>query len=374
MVVDDSVVVRGLLARWVDQEPDLRVVASVHTGSEAVDKLDRVNPDVVILDIEMPEMDGLTALPLLLSKKRDLVVIMVSALTRRHAEASLKALALGASDYISKPQSNRDITTSTTFRQELIEKIRQIGGRRRHGHKPASVPGPALARPATTVVLDPRSRVNSAINVPGPVRKNPLRAPAALAPRALVIGASTGGPQALTTVMFELRASIEHVPVLIVQHMPPTFTTIFAEHLARACERRAREPEDGERVVDGTVYVAPGGRHMRVEREGGHAVVRLDDGPAINFCKPAVDPLFTSACRVWGGATLAVILTGMGHDGTEGARAVAAAGGTVIAQDEATSVVWGMPGSAVHAGVCSAVLPLPEIAPRVARLFAGEAA
>jgi two-component system chemotaxis response regulator CheB len=154
--------------------------------------------------------------------------------------------------------------------------------------------------------------------------------------------------------------------------MPPTFTTILAEHLARASGRRAHEPEHGERVVAGNIYVAPGGRHMRVVRREGHPVIALDDGPLVNFCRPSVDPLFSSAASIWGAWILAVILTGMGSDGTRGATDVVRAGGSVIAQDEATSVVWGMPGSVANAGVCSAVLPLDQIAPKVVRLFGGE--
>jgi two-component system chemotaxis response regulator CheB len=187
-----------------------------------------------------------------------------------------------------------------------------------------------------------------------------------------LVGASTGGPQALNKLVAELGSVSERVPILIVQHMPATFTTILAEHLSNASGRMAREAVDGELVVPGTIYVAPGGRHMQVARPEGLPIIRLDDGPAVNFCKPAVDSLFTSACQVWGGAVLAVILTGMGHDGRDGARAIVAAGGAVVAQDEATSVVWGMPGAAAMAGLCSAVLPLEQIAARVIRQFSGE--
>jgi two-component system chemotaxis response regulator CheB len=192
-----------------------------------------------------------------------------------------------------------------------------------------------------------------------------------LPPRVLLIGSSTGGPQALKSLIGAITSVVDHVPVLLTQHMPPTFTTILAEHMARAANRPAREAVDGEVVQAGHIYVAPGGRHMRVVRRDGAAVIELDDGPMVNFCKPAVDPLFTSAAEIWGNATLAVILTGMGSDGTHGAADIVRAGGGVIAQDEATSVVWGMPGSAAHAGLCSAVLPLDQIGPKVVRLFAG---
>jgi two-component system chemotaxis response regulator CheB len=188
----------------------------------------------------------------------------------------------------------------------------------------------------------------------------------------LLIGASTGGPQALNTIMSRIGSIIDTVPVLVTQHMPPMFTTILAEHLGRSAERPAREAVDGEPIRAGIIYVAPGGRHMRVAQHNGAAAIALDDGPLVNFCRPAVDPLFASAANVYGCGALAVILTGMGTDGALGAGDIAAAGGSVIAQDEATSVVWGMPGSAAHAGVCSAVLPLDEIAPKLLRIFAGE--
>ena len=358
MVVDDAVVVRGLVSRWVAEQPGLAVVASLRTGRQAVDQLERADPDVVVLDIDMPELDGISALPLLLAKKRDLVVIMASTLTRRNAEISLKALALGAADYVPKPDSNRGITTSTAFRRELIEKIVELGGRRRRRRgeawgRPAALPRPGL-RP-----------------VPAGAQPIALRPFSIVPPRVLLVGASTGGPQALRGLVSQLAAVCDRVPVLITQHMPPTFTTIMAEHLARASGRPAHEPHDGEPIRPGTIYLAPGGRHMQVARRDRLPVVALDDGPLVNFCRPAVDPLFASAAQVWGGAALALVLTGMGADGARGAAAIVAAGGSIVAQDEATSVVWGMPGAVARAGLCSAVLPLDRIAPKLVELFTG---
>ena len=358
MVVDDAVVVRGLVSRWVGEQPGLAVVASLRTGRQAVDQLERADPDVVVLDIDMPELDGISALPLLLAKKRDLVVIMASTLTRRNAEISLKALALGAADYVPKPDSNRGITTSTAFRRELIEKILELGGRRRRRRgeawgRPAALPRPGL-RP-----------------VPAGAQPIALRPFSIVPPRVLLVGASTGGPQALRGLVSQLAAVCDRVPVLITQHMPPTFTTIMAEHLARAGGRPAHEPYDGEPIRPGTIYLAPGGRHMEVARRDRLPVVALDDGPLVNFCRPAVDPLFASAAQVWGGAVLALVLTGMGADGARGAAAIVAAGGSIVAQDEATSVVWGMPGAVARAGLCSAVLPLDRIAPKLVELFTG---
>ena len=362
MVVDDSAVIRGLISRWVEAEPDMVVAASLRTGLDAVNLLERVNPDVAVLDIEMPDLDGISALPQLLAKKRNLIIIMASTLTRRNAEISFKALSLGAADYIPKPESTREPAAAETFRHDLIQKIRHLGAKvRRTASTPAS---PPLA-PAPGRVREPLPR---AVAQPALLR----RAFSPQAPRALLIGSSTGGPQALMTLVAEIGAVIDRFPVLITQHMPPTFTTILAEHLARASHRPAHEAIDGEIVKAGQIYLAPGGRHMRVVRHGADTVIALDDGPPVNFCKPAVDPLFSSAIDVWQGAILAVVLTGMGSDGMRGGKEIVAAGGSVIAQDEATSVVWGMPGAAANAGICAAILPLTQIAPKLVRMFSGD--
>jgi two-component system, chemotaxis family, protein-glutamate methylesterase/glutaminase len=364
MVVDDSVVIRGMISRWVASEPDMIVAASLRTGLDAVNQIDRINPDVAVLDIEMPDLDGISALPLLLAKKRNLIIIMASTLTRRNAEISFKALSLGASDYIPKPESTREPAAAETFRHDLIQKIRHLGAKVRRA-------APALTAPPLVPVLD---RAREPSPRPTPVANPHMlrRAFGTQAPRVLLIGSSTGGPQALMALVAEIGAVIDRFPVLITQHMPPTFTTILAEHLARSSHRPAREAVDGEIVKAGSIYLAPGGRHMRVVRHGADAVIALDDGPPVNFCKPAVDPMFASAIDVWQGATLAVVLTGMGSDGMRGGKDIIAAGGSVIAQDEATSVVWGMPGAAANAGICAAILPLNQIAPKLVRLFSGD--
>jgi two-component system, chemotaxis family, protein-glutamate methylesterase/glutaminase len=374
MVVDDSVVIRGMISRWIGSEQDMVVAASLRTGLDAVNQIDRVNPDVAVLDIEMPELDGISALPKLLAKKKNLAVIMASTLTRRNAEISFKALSLGAADYIPKPESTRQPAAADIFHHDLIQKIRTLGARARragqalHPHVPVPLHEhrPAIVRPATA--LGPAAIVPASVAPPQLAR----RAFSSQMPRALVIGSSTGGPQALMSLVTDLGPVIDRFPVLITQHMPPTFTTILAEHLARASRHPTHEAIDGEVVKPGQIYLAPGGRHMKVARHGADTVIVLDNGPPVNFCKPAVDPLFTSATEIWQGGTLAVILTGMGSDGTRGGKDIVAAGGNVIAQDEATSVVWGMPGSAAHAGICSAVLPLNQIAAKLVRLFAGD--
>jgi two-component system chemotaxis response regulator CheB len=309
-----------------------------------------------VLDIEMPELDGISALPQLLAKKRDLVIIMASTLTRRNAEISFKALSLGAADYIPKPESTREASAADIFHHDLIQKIRHLGARLRRK--------PAVARPAVPAPAPALHALSS-----GPLTTRPF---STQAPKVLLIGSSTGGPQALMALVTELGPVIDRVPVLITQHMPPTFTTILAEHLARSSRKPAAEAVDGEPVKPGRIYLAPGGKHMRVVRSGAEAAIALDDGPAVNFCKPAVDPLFTSAIDIWHGHILSVILTGMGSDGMRGGKDIVAAGGSVIAQDEASSVVWGMPGAAANAGICAAILPLNQIGAKVNRLFAGD--
>jgi two-component system chemotaxis response regulator CheB len=373
MIVDDSVVIRGLISRWIGAEHDMEVAASLRTGLEAVNQIERINPDVAVLDIEMPELDGISALPQLLAKKRDLVVIMASTLTRRNAEVSFKALSLGAADYIPKPESTREASAADIFHHDLIQKIRHLGARLRRKSAVASPPlapaSPAAPVARAPVVARPAAAPAPHALFPGPMSTRPF---STQAPKVLLIGSSTGGPQALMTLVTELGPVIDRFPVLITQHMPPTFTTILAEHLARSSRKPAAEAVDGEPVKPGRIYLAPGGKHMRVVRSGAEPAIALDDGPAVNFCKPAVDPLFTSAIDIWHGNILSVILTGMGSDGMRGGKDIVAAGGSVIAQDEASSVVWGMPGAAANAGICAAILPLNQIGAKVNRLFAGD--
>lgn len=374
MIVDDSVVIRGLISRWVGAEHDMEVAASLRTGLEAVNQIERINPDVAVLDIEMPELDGISALPQLLAKKRDLVIIMASTLTRRNAEISFKALSLGAADYIPKPESTREASAADIFHHDLIQKIRHLGARLRRKPAVASPPlAPASSAPVARAPAVVRPAAPApAVHAPSSSLSLSTRPFSTQAPKVLLIGSSTGGPQALMALVTELGPVIDRVPVLITQHMPPTFTTILAEHLARSSRKPAAEAVDGEPVKPGRIYLAPGGKHMRVVRSGADVAIALDDGPAVNFCKPAVDPLFTSAIDIWHGNILSVILTGMGSDGMRGGKDIVAAGGSVIAQDEASSVVWGMPGAAANAGICAAILPLNQIGAKVNRLFAGD--
>ncbi|AWN41701.1 protein-glutamate methylesterase/protein-glutamine glutaminase [Methylobacterium durans] len=364
LIADDSAVVRGLVARWIG-EAGFTVVGTAANGRIALEMMARHDPDVVLLDIDMPELDGTQALPLLLARSPGLQVVMMSTLTTRNADISLKCLALGAVDYLAKPESNRGVTTSDAFRIELIERVRVFGAARarRRGPAPAALPGapaapaPLPPRPAAPIALRPRMRVA------GP-------------PKAFLIGSSTGGPRAVGEVLEKIgAATLRRLPVLIVQHMPPVFTAVFAEHLGARVGLPAAEGKADEPLQPGRIYVAPGGRHMRLHGGGGREpVIRLDDGPPVNFCRPAVDVLFQDAAALFGAATLSVILTGMGSDGTNGARSLVEAGGAVLAQDEATSTVWGMPGSVAKAGLAQAVLPLGELGPALRNLITGQGA
>jgi two-component system, chemotaxis family, protein-glutamate methylesterase/glutaminase len=376
MIVDDAVVARSMMTRWIEDEPDMKIAAALRSGQEALDQIDAADPDVVLLDVDMPELDGITALPLLLRKKHGLVVIMVSTLTRRSAELSLRALALGAMDYVPKPETTYEAMTSAAFRRELIDKIRGLARKRtltRHTAAPDEAlrraePSPARRTPEARPARPEKPETSLRPSVHSEFSLRPF---AHTVPRALVIGSSTGGPQALTALFEKLTAAIDRAPVLITQHMPPMFTTVLAEHLQRVSGRGAHEAEHGEPVLAGGVYLAPGGRHMRVVRDANIIKVALGDDPPINFCKPSVDPLFSTAADVWGANLLAVVLTGMGSDGTHGAADIVAAGGSVIAQDESSSVVWGMPRSVALAGLCSAVLPLDQMGDRILRLVVG---
>lgn len=378
MVVDDSVVARGLISRWIDEDPELAVVATHRTGAKAVDDIGRSDPDVVVLDIEMPDMDGLTALPLLLRKKPNLRVLMASTLTSRNAEISLRALSLGASDYVAKPESSHGVTTSAHFRRELIEKVRGLGltalkkKSRRNVVAEFSSQGAVAKEKVALREVQPLNKAKPNTYMHAKRDDFHLKPYSSVIPRALFIGSSTGGPQALTVVLGYIGKKITQIPIFVTQHMPPAFTPILATHMQKASGLPAAEGLHGENVLPGRIYIAPGGKHMSVEKGADGPMIQLNDGPQVHFCKPAVDPLFHSAARIYGSAVLAVVLTGMGVDGADGAIAIADAGGSVIAQDEVSSVVWGMPQAAAATGKCSSILTIEKIGPTVERLICGE--
>jgi len=391
MVVDDSAVIRGFFTRYLEADGTITVVSTASNGAVALANLADADPDVVVLDIEMPEMDGMTALPKILAAAPDVKIVVASTLTQKNAELSLRCIREGAADFVPKPLTKQEVNTNQDFRRELVEKVKvyaaarreargagQPGGRLPDSAHPAQ--GRASPRSGKYAVVDrttARSRgargdgeqAGAAPTATAEGREIVLREPSAEAPEILVIGASTGGPQALIQLFGQLRPFVERLPVLVVQHMPATFTTILADHIARASGMPAAEAEEGLRPRRGEIYVAPGGYHMTLRREGGGLAIGLDQNPPENFCRPALDPLLRSLAQSCGSRAMAAILTGMGHDGLRGARELAGAGATLIAQDEASSVVWGMPGAVATAGLASAVVPLSEVAPNIGRIL-----
>lgn len=358
MVVDDSSVVRGIITRALEATPGVKVVASVSDGALAIKMLSSVACDIIVLDIEMPQMDGMVALPQLLAIDPGVKIIMVSGLTRRNAEISLRALSLGAADYVPKPSSG--LGTADEFRAELVAKVLAHAARAQRGRSvqpvmPVAAPVTQAARVAGVAPFGPIV-----------LRKAPVERPSIIA-----IGSSTGGPQALSDVLKSLGHGVTQ-PIVITQHMPPTFTAILAEHMNRYAGRPAAEAKDGETVLGGRIYVAPGGLHMLFEASGTRTIIRLSDGPLENSCRPAVDPMLRSLSTIYQKRLLTVILTGMGYDGLKGCKVAVEAGGTLLAQDQASSVVWGMPGSVVQAGICNAVLPLAEVGQAIGRVARGE--
>jgi two-component system chemotaxis response regulator CheB len=355
MVVDDSAVIRGLLTRSLEADPDLAVVASVGDGQMALNALQRHDVEIIILDIEMPVMDGLTALPKIVAAKPSVPVLIASTLTRRGATVSLKALALGAADYVTKPGSSA-LTTADDFKRELVSKVKGLAHARRQA-RGEPVPSPA-ASGVGEIAAAPASVARAS-----EIRLRPLPGDR---PDVVAIGCSTGGPQAL----FRLLKSLIGVkqPILITQHMPATFTTILAEHISRLTGLAAAEATDGEPILASRVYIAPGDYHLLVEAQNTMRRLRLNKGPPENFCRPSVDPMLRSLAQVYGRRVLSVILTGMGQDGLRGGEALVAAGSGVVAQDEKTSIVWGMPGAVAMAGLCSAVLPIDELGPFISRV------
>ncbi|WEK59236.1 MAG: chemotaxis response regulator protein-glutamate methylesterase [Candidatus Brevundimonas phytovorans] len=338
IIVDDSAVVRGVLRRLLEAEPQIEVAAAASNGELALKELRQHAADVVLLDIEMPVMDGMTALRRIVVDYPAVKVIMVSTLTRRNAEISLEALRIGAADYVAKPEAG--IATAAEFGRDLIARVKALATRR-----PSRV-----------------SLASSPTSVP---RYAPTRRPVV---RALGIGASTGGPPALLNLFRALQGGVGWQPVFVTQHMPATFTTLLAEQIGRAAGRPCVEGKDGEPVRPGHIYVAPGGWHMRLENGPTSPVIRLDQGAPEHFCRPAVDPMLRSLAAVYGDGALAAILTGMGADGALGCEAVVRAGGRFITQDQATSAVWGMPAAAAATGLAEAVLPLDDIGPWLRRV------
>lgn len=357
MIVDDSAVIRGVLSRFVESDPGIKVAMMAGNGKLAVSHMAHGPFDVIILDIEMPEMDGLTALPLILKADPHVQVIIASTLSTANAAITLKAFSMGAAECLAKPSSH-ELSGATAFRDGLIAKVKtlgQIAQAKRKGLHPQAKAG---TDPKTTAMPAPGAKRFT-------LRKDLLPS----IPEVIAIGSSTGGPQTLVRFFIDLKPGLKQ-PIFITQHMPPTFTTALAQQIAKQSGLKCHEAAEGDIVEGGHIYLAPGDFHMTVKDNGRQKIIALNKDPQENFCRPAVDPMLRSIVGLYGKKTLAVIFTGMGSDGLKGCQQVVEAGGTVIAQDEATSVVWGMPDAVAMAGICTEVLALEHMAATV-RQYAG---
>jgi two-component system, chemotaxis family, protein-glutamate methylesterase/glutaminase len=346
LIVDDSVVIRRLLTDILSQDPEIEVAGTAPNGRIALQKLPQVNPDIVTLDIEMPELDGLGTLPELRKAYPKLPVIMFSTLTERGAGATLDALARGATDYVTKPANVGSVAAGMeSVRNQILPKIKALC--------PFNQP-PVAVRP---------SNAGSKLIATRPANPKPQRLDV------LVIGSSTGGPQALAAVIGKLPANFP-APIVVTQHMPPVFTRHLANRLAQEAKLEVLEAAGGETLKPGQVLIAPGDFHLELVRQGTAIKTVLHQGPPENSCRPAVDVMFRSAAKVFGPACLGLVLTGMGQDGMRGCEHIVNAGGKVLSQDEATSVVWGMPRAVAEAGLSTRILPLNSIASELSQYFA----
>ncbi|GAA3607798.1 chemotaxis response regulator protein-glutamate methylesterase [Kineosporia mesophila] len=345
LIVDDSVVIRRLIKEILDADSRIEVVGVAHNGQVAITKVEELKPDAVTMDIEMPVMNGVDAVRALRKTHPRLPIVMFSTLTERGASATMDALAAGASDYVTKPANVGSVMESRqNIKDQLIPKLIALTGARK-------LVGTRTALPPA----QPPAGVSRAAGTPR--RTQPFGL--------LAIGSSTGGPDALATVLSALPGDLP-VPVVITQHMPPVFTKMLAQRLDSISRLNIVEAEEGDVVERGKVLIAPGGLHMEMKSKGTGVFVHLSDAPPENFCRPAVDVMFRSVAAVYRNRVLGLVLTGMGRDGAAGAGVIRSAGGEVFAQDEASSVVWGMPGATVLAGQADRVLPIEQIAPTVA--------
>ncbi len=344
LVVDDSVLVRKVLTDVLAEDPSIELVGSAANGKIALQKIPQCNPDIITLDIEMPEMNGIETVRKIRESYPKLPIVMVSALTERGASATFEAMSAGATDYITKPSSKTGLDeTKAALRNELLRKILTLGdpSPRRSPEQPVRFNSTPTNVPSTAVGYRPVSSQRKTVNI-------------------VAIGVSTGGPNALADLLPHLPGNFP-VPIVIVQHMPPVFTRLLAERLSAKCKLQAVEASSGQMIKAGTIYIAPGDFHLELVRNGNNVETVLNQGPPENSCRPAVDCLFRSVARVYGSGTLGIVLTGMGQDGLRGCEVIREVGGQVIVQDSASSVVWGMPGAVADAGLAERILPLSEI-------------
>jgi two-component system chemotaxis response regulator CheB len=353
MIVDDSLVVRKVLITVLSTDPDLAIAGWASNGRLALAKLQTLRPDIILLDIEMPEMNGLETIPGIRKILPHTPIIMFSTLTERGAEATLDALALGASDYVAKPSNKNMDATSEAIQRDLVPKIKALCHFSVRVQNPVSGVSSSLAS---------TQRPEIRFHAP-PLRSTLLRI--------VTIGVSTGGPDALAKLLPAFPANFP-LPVVIAQHMPAIFTTLLAKRLASKCALPVREGQPGDSLGPSGVWIAPGDYHMVVQEEEHRMLLQTHKGPRENFCRPSVDVLFRSVAAVYGANALGVILTGMGQDGWKGCQALSAAGASVIVQDEASSVVWGMPGFVARAGLAEKILPLDQIGGEIIRRVAAQ--
>jgi len=359
LIVDDSLIFRKIVQKCLDGEDDIKVVGSVRNGVKAIEFIKKERPDLVTLDIEMPEMNGIQTLSAVqeINAANDhadpIGVIMLSAFTKKGADITIKALEAGAFDFITKPEGNDQQRNFSTLRRQLLAKIRYFTSRRiasQNKQCPPVMPRPEEVIPEKIEIKEPISRITHTKY------------------KAIMIGVSTGGPRALMSVIPEL-CQRTNIPIMIVQHMPPKFTESLAESLNAKARFQVVEAYNNQTIQNEHVYIAPGGRHMLVKKKGADIFIQTNEEPPVQGCRPSVDVLFESASHIYGGDAIAVILTGMGTDGTDGLSYLKQRGVYVIAQDEASSVVWGMPGSAVRAGLVNDVQPLEKIPECIANIL-----
>lgn len=347
LIVDDAVVIRKILTDVLSADEDIEVVGTAANGKIALQKIPQVNPDIITLDVEMPELNGLDTIPLIRKDYPKLPIIMFSTLTERGGQATLEALSRGASDYVTKPANVGNVTNAKeAVKEDLVRKIKTLTHRSNNGVSAAAKIITSLPK-QSDVTVAPQKCITQPIQM-------------------VVIGVSTGGPNALAKVIPDLPQDFP-VPVMIVQHMPTMFTRLLAERLDAQSPLRVVEASAGMKIERGTVYIAPGDFHLEAVRVNAELQAHLHQGPQENSCRPAVDVLFRSVVPLFSAGILGVVLTGMGQDGLHGCRHIKEVGGLVMVQDQASSVVWGMPGYVAEAGLADAILPLDQVAHEINR-------